>query len=488
MGSFIDKIPMYCTPLTSRSGRDAAPAAWQLRGLLMLLLLAASAMTHAAERFEAEPELDAAELVEPSLLSGPGYTVDTKAQVLGYQARFHIRTSYGEIPAESVEMLALRIAEMPAVDAIHDASVSQVLAQSAANTARDSGNALLRVAQHPIQTVTGLPRGVATYFGRKLRQIGERASKLGDKAWLRIGQDGNPYRDAEGPMTATRVGDAPDRAWYEKPAKELTRLAKGELNYGSARRAWAAELGIDPGTSNPLIAPRLNALAWSAVGGGQIGGLGLGQLGTTVTRTLSEVGRVDDAVWELDPVDLRALNRARISPWCTDETLLRRFLRHGAFGASLQTALVEQVRELAPASGCDALLETALMAGNEQEARFVVNAIALLRQHLGDAARGGALVPVGATLAFRATDGELLLPLPVDRVSWTEEMRDFFDRNSVRGAKRTVLVTGAISLLAQRELTDRGFSLVAHLPYPGAPAYAPSPADPADPAHVASTP
>ena len=61
MGSFIDKIPMYCTPLTSRSGRDAAPPAWQLRGLLMLLLLAASAMTHAAERFEAEPELDAAD-------------------------------------------------------------------------------------------------------------------------------------------------------------------------------------------------------------------------------------------------------------------------------------------------------------------------------------------------------------------------------------------------------------------------------------------
>ena len=447
-------------------------------GMALVSVASASNERLNTEHFEAEPQLDAVDLVAAALLSGPGYTVEPKAQLLGYQARFHIRTAYGEIPAESVEMLAVRIAEMPAVEAIHATSVSRVLAQSAADTATDSGSALLRIARHPIRTVAGIPRGVATYFGRQLRRWQERAGKLGDKAWQRIGQDGNPYRNAEGPMTATRVGDAPSRAWHDKPRRELTSLAKGELNYGRARRAWAQTLGIDPGTSNPLIAPRLDALAWSAVGGGQIASLGMGQLGVTATRTLSEASRIDDAVWELDPVDLRARNRARISPWCTDETLLRRFLRHGPFGGALQTALVEQVRALAPSRGCDALLETALMASTEQEARFVVNAIALLRQHLGEGARGGELVPIGATLAFRALDGELLLPLPVDRVSWTDEMQDFFDRKAWRGAHRSVLVTGAISPRAQRELTERGFSLVPHLPYPGAPDYAPSPADP----------
>lgn len=429
-------------------------------------------------RFEAEPEIDAAELVQASLLSGPGYAVAPKAQVLGYQARFVLRTDYGEIPVESVEMLAVRVAEMPAVKAIHDASVTRVLSASAASAVKESGSALYQVVRHPIDTVRGLPQGVARYFGRKWRQLSERASKLGDKAWQRIGQDGNPYRNADGPMTATRVGDAPQTAWYTKPKKELASFAKGELNFGRARRAWAEALGIDPGTSNPLIAPRLNALAWSAVGGGQIGGLALGRLGSTATAALGDAGRVHEAVWQLDPVDLRARNRARISPWCQDETLLRRFLRHGPFGGARQTALVEQIRDLDPATGCDALLETALMAGTEQEARFVVNAIALLNQYLGDGAHGGALVPVGATLAFRALDGELLLPLPIDHLSWTEEMQTFFDRNAVRGARRTVLVTGSISLRAQRELTERGFSLVPHLPYPGAPDYAPSPADP----------
>src|SRR5687768_7985107 len=90
--------------------------------LLSLACVSAHAEVASPERFEAEPQLDAAELVEASLLSGPGYTVAPQAQVLGYQARFVIRTPYGEVPAESVEMLAVRVAEMPAVDAIHAAS------------------------------------------------------------------------------------------------------------------------------------------------------------------------------------------------------------------------------------------------------------------------------------------------------------------------------------------------------------------------------
>ena len=60
-------------------------------------------------------------------------------------------------------------------------------------------------------------------------------------------------------------------------------------------------------------------------------------------------------------------------------------------------------------------------------------------------------------------------------------MQHFFDGEKVAIAPRTLLVTGAISPRAQRELTERGWSLVPHLPYPGAPPYSPSPAAPRDP-------
>lgn len=479
---------MTRTRATNTMLRNLRPNAGALRAL-SLALIALSTSAHA--KFEREPVLDAAELISPSLLSGPGWSVAPKARVVGYQARFVLRTDYGEIEAESVEMLALRIAELPAVEALHSTGASEVFARSIADAGSAKGKAVARIARDPIKTVAGIPAGVARYFGDRLRKLGARAQKLGDRIDRKLTEDGDPYDHAEGAMSAGRAPLGDERAWHDKPRRELTNLAKGELNYGRSRRAWARKLGIDPQTTNPLIRPRLDSLGWVAVAGDRSLDLGIGAIGGAAAGVLDYSGRIHAAVWQLDPIELRARNRARISRWCRDETLLRRFLQHKSFNARLQTGLVEVVRDLEPAAGCDALLETALMAASEQEARFVVNALRLIRHHLGESARGGEIRPLGATLAFHSPDGELLLPLAVDHLSWTAQMQGFFDGSVSAITPRTVLVTGAISLSAQRELTERGWSLVPHLPYPDAPPYAPSPSTPplvaADPPDTVST-
>lgn len=432
----------------------------------------------AAAKYEREPVLDAAELVSPSLLNGPGYAVAPQARVLGYQARFVLRTDYGEIEAESVEMLALRIAELPAVEALHRAEASAVFAQALADGARAQAAALGQVARRPVRTLVELPKGVARYFGERLRRVGQRARKLGDRAARALTQDGDPYDAVDGAISAGRTPGAAERRWHDKPRREVLNLARGELDHSRARRAWAHRLGIDPDTTNPLIRPRLDALGWVAVGGEQGARAALDLLGAGASQALDLGGRIHAAVWTLDLPELRARNRARVSPWCRDEPLLRRFLLHKPFAAQLQTELVETVRAIAPVRGCEALLETVLMAATEAEARFLVNALHLLRHHLGARAQGGELRPLGATLVFLAADGELVLPLPVDYLSWTAQMRRFFDSARVAVTPRTLLVTGSLSLRAQRELTARGWSLVSHVRYPGAPPYAPSPAAP----------
>jgi len=84
------------------------------------------------------------------------------------------------------------------------------------------------------------------------------------------------------------------------------------------------------------------------------------------------------------------------------------------------------------------------------------------------------LQPIGAGLAYVTTDGELLLPLPVDRLSWTHEVRDFLDRPEFRRAKKTVLIGGNASFGARRALTFRGWNIIVRAPWPGAPPYAKS--------------
>ena len=78
--------------------------------------------------------------------------------------------------------------------------------------------------------------------------------------------------------------------------------------------------------------------------------LGWPLVAVSTQQLIDAGGKVHEAVWQLDPIDLRARNRARISPWCRDELLLRRFLAHKAFNAQLQTTLFESLRAIAPST------------------------------------------------------------------------------------------------------------------------------------------
>jgi hypothetical protein len=104
-------------------------------------------------------------------------------------------------------------------------------------------------------------------------------------------------------------------------------------------------------------------------------------------------------------------------------------------------------------------------------------------KYLGDRAHAGTLRPIGAGLAYETADHELVLPLPVDWLSWTTEVRDFIDRAEFRVTNKTVLIAGGASLAARRALTDRGWNIVVRAPWPGAPPYAAfdEPADNATP-------
>ena len=454
------------------------PARLVLACLLAAMSCALPAQPEVDARIEAEPELDAADLVMPALLHGPDYRVDPDVPVVGYQARFLIRTPWGQIPAESREMLALRIAEMPAVEALHDASVSETLAQASTEAATALGRSAARIARQPLATVTGLPGGVARYFVRQWRKLDQRATRLGDRIQRSLGEDGNPYSDAEGPLTATRVSDPEPRPWYRKPVRETSRLVRSELGYSRARRELAQKLGVDPATSNPLLRPRLDALTWASAGGRTLGSLALGGLDGGLEDMVGHVGQIDEVVWTLDPDDLLARNEARLSAHCQDARQRRRFFRHRPFTPALQTRMVELLHDLAPAQGCEALLDVALMSGDEVEARFLINALRLTAAYLGDARRGIRLVPIGATLEIHTASGECLLPLPVDHLSWTFQVRDFFDAAPAPCVQGTVLTSGGISRLAQRQLTQRGYSLVQHLPWADAPALGFSPSQP----------
>lgn len=459
----------FAIPLRARSRRACA-------GLLLALLATAATAADGDLPYESEPRLDAAAIVQPALLSAPRATVAPEAQVHGYMARFTLDTPFGPLAAESVEMLAIRQAEIPAIETLEQASRRGAFAHALGEKFKKTGKSIWQVVSHPVDTVTGLPAGVARYFRKQIERWSNRAQSLSDRAARELGQDGNPFGGAQTPMASTRAPlpgtavEKPDKPWYGSVGKEIGREAKRQLDYSKMRRLIAKHLGVDPSTSNPLLRERLDTLAWAAVAGNFSAGTALDAVGGTAAEVLSVGGKLNELVWELDEENLRERNRERLSRWCSDEFALRQFLRRGGFNDSLRTALADELDLLQPEKGCNDLIEIGAGTRSELEARYLVNALRLLRSR--QAGRGELFV-VGAALAWRSSDGSrLLLPLPLDWLSWTPDMGEFFAARQFRVEDKSVLIGGEASTGAQRALARRGWNLELRTPYAGAPAYA----------------
>lgn len=443
---------------------------------ILLFTPAVSATPDESLATEEEPVVEAATLVRPALLSGPGFSVDSRVELRGYMGHFTLDTRLGPLQAESVEILAERIAELPALEALDRVTHSEAFLHAAGDRLAATGRALAQVVLHPVDSLLGIPAGVARYFGARIGKTARQAQSLSDRTARELGTRGDAWPEMAGPMADARDDDAPAQddasPWYAPLQKEATREIKRRIKYGQVKRALAERLGIDPYTTNPLIQERLSGLAWVGSGGSFSAGTALGSIGGLGAEVLSTSGQINELVWKLAPEDLRDRNGERLQAWCRDSFLIRQFLRRGAFSPTLQTALADALDTLQPAGGCDALLELGMTAASRLEARFLVNALRMLAAQPGERAKGGELRPIGAGLAYAAIDGEMLLPLPVDRLSWTAEVRDFLDRPEFRVVHKTVLIAGDASLAARRGLAERGWNIRLHAPWPGAPPYA----------------
>src|SRR5258708_34207361 len=133
-------------------------------------------------------------------------------------ARFWIQTPYGPLNADSAQLLAIRVSEIPAMVTLDKASRSGSFAHALAARGKKTGMAIAHVIMHPIDSITGIPMGVARYFKRQLDMWSGRAQSASDRSSRILENKGDPYRAPDGPMVAGRSGpneriDPPDQPY-----------------------------------------------------------------------------------------------------------------------------------------------------------------------------------------------------------------------------------------------------------------------------------
>ena len=255
-------------------------------------ILAPAAVGQASGDFETPPVLEAAELVDASLLEGPHHKVDPEARNDGFMNHFQIRSDFGDFSAESEELLAVRVHEVAALAKMAEISRTEAFADALARSVSRQITADRNVATDPVGTVKGLPEGL----NKRFRGMYYKAKKTGKKIKQEVEEeleDDSPAEAAETEAAETEAAES-GKSSTDKAVDTVKKYG----GWDSAKRQLARSLGVDPYSTNPALQAELERLAGAAFAGGLTFKFAM----PSVTG-LSEVEKANSLVWDTPPED-----------------------------------------------------------------------------------------------------------------------------------------------------------------------------------------
>ena len=389
------------------------------------------AFAQATGRFESPPILKAHELAPATLLNGSGFHVDDNVPTDGLTANYTIRTVLGPLQAHGLEMLRIRVAEVPAMVELQNTSKTKVFAQSVATNAVRPVAAAGQMILNPVETVKGLPGGVSRFFGR----VGLGAQKIKESVT-------EPEEASAGEKSAE----------FGKRVGQTTRDVFG---YEQERRELAKRLHIDPYTTNPILSKQLDDIALTAF---------RAHVGVTTTMAVFIPGSmaitatriVSTWVWDTPKADLIVMNQKKLEALNVLDQQIETFMRNPSFPLSVQTAFVEDLTHL---RGVPGILEVVTLAGSaesEDQARFLADALDVLARY-NDTQGPLAKIVAKGTIMGRDGGGLLIVPVEADYVVWTKRAAYFANRPDLATPKRAIWLSGRMSPIARKHFESLGW-------------------------------
>jgi hypothetical protein len=121
-------------------------------------------------------------------------------------------------------------------------------------------------------------------------------------------------------------------------------------------------------------------------------------------------------------------------------------------------ALVENLARLTNASGRAGVITLASGFVTESQARFAASAVRMLADYHEKNTPIIALAAPGPIIG-RDREGTIVLPAPVDYVSWTERVAAFAKSSSLAAPRRSVWLSGKMSPRAKKEFEALGWTV-----------------------------
>lgn len=398
---------------------------------LLTVLLASSLLAQAG--YEQPPVLNASQILSPEFAQGPGFKVREEVPTYAGSNRFVIDSDFGVFEADSNLMLVQRVREIQAMAKLKELSGSQEYVEALKAAGQSSFNNAKQLVTNPVDTVSGLPKGLYKFMnraGQSLKEAGKR-----------------------------KTSDYEDNAMVDM------------IGFSKTKRGLALRFGVDPYSTNKAFQTELNRIAWASfagkttLGGATMfvtGGAGAALSALNISESLQDVLR------DSSPTDLRILNDTNLKKMGVGATSRERFLNNPMLSPTHQLTIVGALQKLQGVAGRDSFINMAAASADEIEANFYT-ATALLIARLGaaDLARITAFDQLPLCVA---KDGTVILALQWDYASWTEPADKFLaavqQSSLCAGKPLRVCLSGQVSPMAREQLAARKIQ-VAELQQPG---------------------
>lgn len=393
----------------------------------MVLLNLATVGLAAAQQYEQPMERRAADVLPSEIVASPNHRVQDTVLADGYMYRFAVDSQFAVVDVTGTGALRKLIREVQAIAALREMKKGEAFGKAVMDSATGPFRFAKNLITNPTDTVSGIPKG---------------AYKFMEEAGTAMTSDRDPSDD---------------------PAYKKALLMSGR------KREYAAQLGVDPYSSNPVLQKELNSIAWAAAAGNLTVSAALMPVGGGAGAALTSVrwsNALNDMLTKEPANRLRIINEGKLKAMGIPSDLSKRFLDHKAFSPRHDTILVEGLSRLGGAKGREQFLAAALAAEDEADANLFTNMAQVMRGYHETVSPITAIQRVASRLMVAQTrSGTALVALPLDALLWTEgaDKRSQEVKANYRAAgfngKFDLWLTGTASSLAKQRLGERGMTV-----------------------------
>jgi hypothetical protein len=375
--------------------------------------------------FETPPALEASEILPAELLKGPDFSVAPKVHNDGFMNRFMLRTTWGNLQVVSTPLLRKRVHETRALRKIDELSKSKEFAQGVGEAGKGALRGARNLVTDPVDTVSSAASGVGKLFGMAKSGVSgdDQQSKTEDARW------------------------------------------KQAAGYSQTKRDYAAEMGIDVYSRNPLLQKALDDLAWAGWAGGVTGGLAMmaipggAGIAVSVSKNTDLFNRIDVT---RPPSEVRKANRAKLTAMGIPAAAVDRFIDDSKFSPTEQSIITVSLEDMKGTEGRGAFLAFATAAPDQDVAHFALLQARMYAQYHRKHEPLARFQRIGARLVARTADGSVVAIHPTDYLFWTEALAGIVGNVSPElddAPSKTLWVGIRASDAARRGLAANGWEL-----------------------------